>query len=69
MILFITSVACILHTALSLWYFMLIKGRVASNEASKNSLNFHGLFFDQILFFPDQNTDILLPFSLLAADK
>ena len=35
----------------------------------QNSLTSHWLFPDKILFFPDQNTEFLRHFSLLAADK
>ena len=35
----------------------------------QNSLTFHWLFPDQIQFFTDQNTAVLQPICLLAADK
>ena len=38
-------------------------------KAETNALTFHWLFPDQIQFFTDQNTAVLRPICLLAADK
>ena len=43
--------------------------RVATLMQKQNSLTFHWLFPDQIQFFTDQNTAVLRPICLLAADK
>ena len=43
--------------------------RVATLMQKQNSLTFHWLFPDQIQFFTDQNTAVLQPICLLAADK
>ena len=43
--------------------------RVATLMQKQNSLTFHWIFPDQIQFFTDQNTAVLQPICLLAADK
>ena len=43
--------------------------RVATLMQKQNSLTFHWLFPNQIQFFTDQNTAVLWPICLLAADK
>ena len=47
----------------------MIWNRVATLMQKQNSLTFHRLFPDQIQFFTDQNTAVLRPICLLAADK
>ena len=42
---------------------------MATLMQEQNSLTFHRLFPDQIQFFTDQNTAVLRPICLLAADK
>ena len=49
--------------------FVKISARVATLMQKQNSLTFHWLFPDQIQFFTDQNTVVLRPICLLAADK
>ena len=44
-------------------------GRAATLRQKQNSLTFYWLFPDQIQFFTDQNTAVLRPICLLAADK
>ena len=52
--------------SLMLWVFI---SRVATLMQKQNSMTFHWLFSDQIQFFTDQNTAVLWPICLLAADK
>ena len=49
--------------------FMEIGHEIISTRVKQNSLTFHWLFPDQIQFFTDQNTAVLRPIFLFAADK
>ena len=53
------------------FFALLLRNRkqVATLMQKQNSLTFHWLFPDQIQFFTDQNTAVLRPICLLAADK